>query len=177
MRTRLAYSAGFECMTNGFTNWLIGDRKALFQNAQVDVTSFWLAHMAEECEHKTVAFDVYEKLYGAYWPRAFGVIHGSAHVLGLGCVGMMSALGRDSSDSLFRRTWGVLCQSSAIIVKVGPFMARALGPNYNPRQESEPEWLNQWLSFNAELDNQGPMPVIDTGSEEMGLPLRSQPAA
>jgi hypothetical protein len=90
---------------------------------------------------------------------------------------MMSALGRDSSDSLFRRTWGVLCQSSAIIVKVGPFMARALGPNYNPRQESEPEWLNQWLSFNAELDNQGPMPVIDTGSEEMGLPLRSQPAA
>ena len=24
----------------------------------------WLAHMAEECEHKTVAFDVYENLYG-----------------------------------------------------------------------------------------------------------------
>lgn len=177
MRTRLAYSAGFECMTNGFTNWLIGDRKALFQNAQVDVTSFWLAHMAEECEHKTVAFDVYEKLYGAYWPRAVGVIHGSAHVLGLGCVGMLSALRRDSRDSLFRRTWGVVCQLSAIFVKVGPFMARALGPNYNPRQEREPEWLDQWLSFNEEVDNKGPMPVIDTSSEEMGLPLRSQPAS
>lgn len=177
MRTRLAYSAGFECMTNGFTNWLIGDRKALFQNAQADVTSFWLAHMAEECEHKTVAFDVYEKLYGAYWPRAVGVIHGSAHVLGLGCVGMLSALRRDSRDSLFRRTWGVVCQLSAIFVKVGPFMARALGPNYNPRQEREPEWLDQWLSFNEEVDNKGPMPVIDTSSEEMGLPLRSQPAS
>jgi len=176
MRTRLAYSAGFECMTNGFTNWLLGGRKALFQHAQADVTSFWLAHMAEECEHKTVAFDVYKKLYGAYWPRALGVIHGSAHVLGLGCVGMLSALGRDSSDSLFRRTWGVVCQLSAIVVNVGPFMLRALGPNYNPRQESEPEWLDQWLSFNAEVDNQGPMPVIDTSSEEMGLPLRSQPA-
>jgi hypothetical protein len=177
MRTRLAYSAGFECMTNGFTNWLIGDRKALFQNAQADVTSFWLAHMAEECEHKTVAFDVYEKLYGAYWPRAVGVIHGSAHVLGLGCVGMLSALRRDSRDHLFRRTWGVVCQLSAIVVKVGPFMVRALGPNYNPRQESEPEWLDQWLSFNEEVDNKGPMPVIDTSSEEMGLPLRSQPAS
>ena len=177
MRTRLAYSAGFECMTNGFTNWLIGDRKTLFQNAQADVTSFWLAHMAEECEHKTVAFDVYEKLYGAYWPRAVGVIHGSAHVLGLGCVGMLSALRRDSKDNLFRRTWGVVCQFSSIVVKVGPFMVRALGPNYNPRQENEPEWLDQWLSFNEEVDNQGPMPVIDTSSEEMGLPLRSQPAS
>ena len=177
MRTRLAYSAGFECMTNGFTNWLLGGRKALFQHAQADVTSFWLAHMAEECEHKTVAFDVYEKLYGTYWPRALGVIHGSTHVLGLGCVGMLSALKRDSSDSLFRRTWGVVCQLSAIVVNVGPFMLRALGPNYNPRQESEPEWLDQWLSFSEEVDNQGPMPVIDTSSEEMGLPLRSRPAA
>ena len=177
MRTRLAYSAGFECMTNGFTNWLLRGRKALFQHAQADVTSFWLAHMAEECEHKTVAFDVYEKLYGAYWPRALGVIHGSTHVLGLGCVGMLSALKRDSSDSLFRRTWGVVCQLSAIVVNVGPFMLRALGPNYNPRQESEPEWLDQWLSFSEEVDNQGPMPVIDTSSEEMGLPLRSRPAA
>jgi hypothetical protein len=56
-------------------------------------------------------------------------------------------------------------------------MVRALGPNYNPRQENEPEWLDQWLSFNEEVDNQGPMPVIDTSSEEMGLPLRAQPAA
>jgi hypothetical protein len=90
---------------------------------------------------------------------------------------MLSALRRDSRDNLFRRTWGVVCQFSSIVVKVGPFMVRALGPNYNPRQESEPEWLDQWLSFNEEVDNQGPMPVIDTSSEEMGLPLRSQPAS
>ncbi|MFT7653234.1 MAG: putative metal-dependent hydrolase, partial [Candidatus Azotimanducaceae bacterium] len=81
---RLAYSAGFECMTNGFTNWILADRKALFENAQNEVTSFWIAHMAEECEHKTVAFDVYERLSGAYWARAAGVLHGSFHVLGLG---------------------------------------------------------------------------------------------
>jgi predicted metal-dependent hydrolase len=177
MRTRLAYSAGFECMTTGFTNWLIEDRKSLFKNAQADVTSFWLAHMAEECEHKTVAFDVYESLYGAYWPRAIGVIHGSAHVMGLSCIGMFSALRHDSKDSLFRRTWGVLCQLSAIVVKVGPFLVRALGPNYNPRQESDPEWLGQWVSFNEEAGNQGLMPVIDTSSDEMGLPSRSRPSA
>ena len=30
LQKRLAYSAGFECMTNGFTTWLINKRRQLF---------------------------------------------------------------------------------------------------------------------------------------------------
>lgn len=171
--TRLAYSAGFECMTNGFTNWILADRKALFQNAQAEVASFWIAHMAEECEHKTVAFDVYERLYGGYWARALGVIHGSFHVLGLGFVGMTSALRRDLPQSRLRRIGGTLRQLCTVARKVGPFLIRALHPNYNPRQESEPDWLAQWISYNAGNENNGPMPIIDTRSESMDLPLRA----
>lgn len=170
LRTRLAYSAGFECMTNGFTNWILGDRKALFENAQADVASFWIAHMAEECEHKTVAFDVYEHLYGGYWPRALGVIHGSFHVLGLGYIGMSSALRRDLPENRLQRLAGTLRQLGAIARKVGPFLLRALHPSYNPRQENEPEWLDDWIAYNAQSKNMGPMPVIDTTSEDMSLP-------
>lgn len=172
LRTRLAYSAGFECMTNGFTNWIIGERKALFANAQVDVTSFWLAHMAEECEHKTVAFDVYQKLYGNYWPRALGVLHGSAHVLGLGVIGMRSALKRDSTLSRWQRTLGTARQLLAVAVKVGPYLLRALAPGYDPRQESEPDWLDDWQRYHALQDDAGPMPVIDTASDAMAVPVR-----
>ena len=172
LRTRLAYSAGFECMTNGFTNWILGDRKALFANAQVDVTSFWIAHMAEECEHKTVAFDVYQRLYGSYWVRALGVFHGSFHVLGLGLVGMTSALRRDFPQNRLKRWGGTLRQLGAMLRTVGPYLLRALHPNYDPRQENEPDWLEQWKSYNAQNDNNGPMPVIDTTSEDMGLPSR-----
>lgn len=172
LRTRLAYSAGFECMTNGFTNWLLGDRKALFANAQADVTSFWLAHMAEECEHKTVAFDVYQALYGAYWPRAFGVLHGSFHVLGLGVLGMRSALKRDANSSLASRLLGSARQLGAVAVRVGPYLLRALKSSYDPRQESEPDWLDEWQEFTAASDNSGPLPVIDTRSADLGLPAR-----
>lgn len=168
--TRLAYSAGFETMTNGFTNWLLTDRKALFQGAQPEVTSFWIAHMAEECEHKTVAFDVYQYLYGGYWARAVGVIHGSFHVLGLGWLGMNSALRRDLSGRQLRRMVGSLRQLGAIAKQVGPYLLRALHWNYDPRQETEPAWLDEWVAYNAQLKNNGPMPVIDTTSESLDLP-------
>ena len=92
LRRRMAYSAGFESMTNGFTSWTIGKRCALFRNANPHITSFWLTHMVEEAEHKTVAFDAYQACFGDYWPRAFGVLQGSFGVLGLGLVGMFSAL-------------------------------------------------------------------------------------
>lgn len=170
LRTRMAYSAGFECMTNGFTNWLMSDRQALFAHAQADVTSFWLAHMAEECEHKTVAFDAYQALFGGYWWRALGVAHGSFHVLGLGLIGMRSALRRDQSLSVWQRLVGTARQLAAIAVKVGPYLLRALQPGYDPRQESEPEWLAQWQRYHALQGDRGPMPIIDTASETMGLP-------
>ena len=92
LRTQLAYNAGFECMTNGFTHWLINQRRKLFKNASPHVSSFWLMHMVEETEHKTVAFDVYMAYSGAYLPRAIGVFHGSFHLVGWGLVGMWTAL-------------------------------------------------------------------------------------
>jgi len=176
LRTRLAYSAGFECMTNGFTNWILGDRKALFENAQADVTSFWIAHMAEECEHKTVAFDVYQRLYGNYWPRALGVFHGSFHVLGLGVIGMASALRRDFPQDRLKRAGGTLRQLGAVLKQAGPYLLRALHPNYDPRQEKEPDYLHDWTSYNAKNNNKGPMPVIDTASKDMGLPSSTAPS-
>jgi predicted metal-dependent hydrolase len=36
-----------------------------------DIKSLWLWHAAEEIEHKSVAFDVYQELEGSYWHRVF----------------------------------------------------------------------------------------------------------
>lgn len=175
LAARLAYSAGFECMTNGFTNWLVRDRQQLFRHAQADVTSFWLAHMAEESEHKTVAFDVYQAVDGGYWRRAFGVLHGSLHVIGLGMIGMQSALRRDLPHSRWQRLRGTAGQVAQMLYKVGPYMWRALLPGYDPRQEPEPDWIAQWQQLCAQGGNDGPMPVIDTASEALAVPLAVQP--
>jgi predicted metal-dependent hydrolase len=127
--------------------------------------------MAEECEHKTVMFDVYERLSGGYWVRAVGVLHGSLNVLGSGWSGMVSAVQRDVPESRLRRVFGIARELGAVTRKVGPYLLRALHPSCNPRDETEPDWLEQWQSYTAQNENKGPMPVIDTTSEDMGRPV------
>ncbi len=77
---RLAYTAGFETMTMGLTEWLIDDRQRLFGDADPVVSSLILWHMVEETEHKSVAFDVFQAVSGAYLLRVLGLLHASLHV-------------------------------------------------------------------------------------------------
>ena len=128
LRTRLAYSAGFECMTNGFTTWFINQRTRLFGGASPHVASFWLMHMVEETEHKTVAFDAYMACFGAFWPRFFGVFHGSFHVLGYGMLAMLVALHKNRELSSPKRLWETVRLLASMTRHVGPFMLRALLP-------------------------------------------------
>ncbi len=171
LRTRMAYSAGFECMTNGFTNWMIGKRCTMFRDADPHITSFWLMHMVEETEHKTVAFDAYQACFGNYWPRAFGVLHGSFHVLGLGVVGMLEALKRDKALFSWKGFVGFSRHMAEMVWEVGPFLLRALKPNYNPRQETEADWVSQWIDSYAASPPSNPLPLIDTTDGEMRVPF------
>ena len=105
---RLAYSAGFETMTMGVTDWLIEDREALFQGADATVASFILWHMVEEAEHKSVAYDVFQAISGKYWMRVAGLIWGSFHVGFMSRRAYIAMLKRDGMWSNFRsrlRVW------------------------------------------------------------------------
>lgn len=171
LRTRLAYSAGFECMTNGFTTWLINKRQQLFAGASPHIASFWLMHMIEETEHKTVAFDVYMAYSGQYWPRAVGVFHGSFHVLGFSIIGMFTALKKDGTLTEFRCITGIIRQLSSLLWNVGPFLLRALLPWHNPRGEADPEWMRLWIAGHAELSADELLPLIDTNNPDMPVPF------
>ena len=171
LRTRLAYSAGFECMTNGFTTWLINKRQQLFSDASPHVTSFWLMHMVEETEHKTVAFDVYMAYSGQYIPRALGVFHGSFHVLGFGLIGMLTALKKDGV--LWRPSCivGIIKQMFSILWNVGPFLLRALLPWHDPRGEEDPRWMKEWVAGHALLNSEDSLPLVDTSDPTMPVPF------
>ncbi len=171
LETQLAYGAGFESMTNGFTNWFVGKRKALFEGANPHVSSFWIMHMIEEGEHKTVAFDVYMATSGRYLPRMLGVLHGSGHILMLGLWAMFVALKKD--NLLFRpRTWlGIAREMSSILFNIGPYLLRAMKPSFNPRQESEPQWMKDWVAGYATLPAGANIPLVDTSDPEMPVPF------
>ena len=175
LRTQLAYNAGFECMTNGFTNWMINKRKTLFAGGAPHVVSFFLMHAVEETEHKTVAFDVYMAYSGKYWPRALGVFHGSFHVLGFSLVGMFTALKKDRKLGKPRSIFSALREVSSMIYNVAPYLLRALLPWHNPRRDKDPQWMKDWIRGYARLPKGAMLPLIDTSDPAMPVPFALTP--
>jgi predicted metal-dependent hydrolase len=171
LRTQLAYTAGFESMTNGFTHWLITKRVALFAGASPHVSSFWLMHMIEETEHKTVAFDTYMAFSGQYLPRALGVLHGSGHLVGLGIRGMLRFLKKDKILYRPLTLLRVLKELFLFSVNVGPFCFRALLPGFNPRNERDPQWMKDWVKGYTTLPEDAIIPLLDTRDPEMPVPF------
>jgi len=171
LRTQLAYSAGFESMTNGFTNWMITKRVALFAGASPEVSSFWLMHMVEETEHKTVAFDAYMAHSGQYWPRALGVLHGSGHLVGLGIRGMFRLLKKDKILYRPSTLLSIIKELGVCIFNVGPFLYRALLPGFNPRKEQNTQWMKDWVKGYKALAKDEMIPLLDTNNPEMPVPF------
>jgi uncharacterized protein len=170
LRSRLAYSAGFETMTQGFTKWLLGKRTKLFKNACPFISSFWLMHMVEEAEHKTVAFDVYMSCSGSYLPRALGVFRGSFHVLGYASLGMFTALRKDGLLWTLEGQLGIAKLFGAIIWNVGPFFINALMPWHSPRHSKDPEWFKDWVEAYPSEDPKK-QPLIDTSDPKIPIPF------
>ena len=171
LEKRLAYSAGFECMTNGFTRWMIKKRLQLFKNADPHITSFWLMHMIEETEHKTVALDCYMAYSGRYLPRFFGVFHGSFHVVGMGLRAMLTGL---KADKVLHKpsTWFEIARElGSMVYNVGPFMLRALLPGHDARQEIDPNWMREWTEGYANMPANAAIPLLDTQDSEMPVPF------
>lgn len=173
LRTQLAYNAGFESMTNGFTHWIINKRVKLFRNAGSEITSFWLMHMVEETEHKTVAFDAYMAYSGEYFPRAFGVFHGSFHLVGWALIGMWTALKKDKALHKPRNIVTFVREISSLLFNVGPYLLRALLPWHNPRCEEDPKWMRDWCDGHAKLPAGELIPLIDTTSADMPVPFQT----
>jgi predicted metal-dependent hydrolase len=171
LEKRLAYSAGFESMTNGFTHWFIQKRRELFGGACAHVSSFWLMHMVEETEHKTVAFDAYMAYSGRFWPRFIGVFHGSFHVFGYGVIGMFRALRADGTLYRPRTLAGVVRELASVAWNVGPYLLRALLPGHNPRCEDDPQWFKDWIAGHARLAPGALLPLVDTSDPDMPVPF------
>ncbi len=79
-RFNLAYAEGFEAMTCAMALTSIAEAEA--GNSTLSAGPWgqlWAWHLAEEMEHRTVAFDLYEHLEGSYPYRVVGSLRAQAH--------------------------------------------------------------------------------------------------
>lgn len=95
LRFNLAYAEGFEAMT--CAGALATAEFGLFDVLDVPGSAMWKWHIAEEIEHRSVAFDVYRRLVGSYAHRIVSGTRAQWHYLSYvarltGC--MAAGLGR-----------------------------------------------------------------------------------
>jgi predicted metal-dependent hydrolase len=174
LRRRLAYTAGFEAMTMGVTRWLINNRVALFGGSDTRVASFILWHFVEEAEHKCVAYDVYQAVYGGsiagYLARAVGVFHGALDVMFASMRGYKLILKKDGLWRQLRSRLRLARHLGSFAVTVAPYLFRAALPGHTPRREQEPQWVYDWIE-QYKTAPEGYVPLVDTASDTMPVPF------
>lgn len=163
---RLAYSAGFETMTMGITDWLVNERSSLFYGANPAVTSLVLWHMVEETEHKAVAYDVYETLCGRYWLRIAGLVWGSLHVGFMSRRAYRAMLQQDGVWNTVKGRLGIWIMVGRFFKNAGGAMLRALRPGYHPNQIADPPWVDQWRLAYAAMHSDK-LPLLDTSQRDI----------
>jgi len=166
LKWRLAYTAGFETMTMGITEWLIKQRSDLFAGADPSVTSLILWHMVEETEHKNVAYDLYMHLYGGYRAKAWGLLVGSWHVARSSRNGYMRMLKHDGLWRNWRSRLRLWAMVGRFFVHTGPSMLRSLLPGYHPAKVKDPDWVSRWMSAYSGLPENS-IPLLDTQDSEI----------
>jgi hypothetical protein len=142
----MAYAEGFEALTMAIGQVLVERRTRFFDGASPAVTSMILWHMVEEIEHKTVTFDVFERLDGRYWMRVYGFVTAVSHLLSRARGGYYQMLKDDgvltSWSSRWRR-WRTLTSFSFSVMRRA---LRILNPWYDPRQTRDPAWALAWIA-------------------------------
>lgn len=147
---RLAYTSGYEALTYQIACFILEERQLLLQDADPRMLAMLAWHAAEEVEHKSVAFDVFQAVHGGYLLRVVGLA--AAFVSSLRDIrAMMFFLMRE--DGLLRDA-----ESRArlrkvrlrLLSKVVPEFRHYLRPSYHPSQHDDPRVVTAWLAEHSD---------------------------
>jgi len=160
LKFNLAYACGFESMALGIGHWLVKDREYLFGGSDTRVASLILWHFIEEVEHKSVAFDAYQAVYGGYFYRVFGTMYATAHVVKFSRRAYQAMLKKDGLWSSFRSRWALLKMITRFFWNMLPTLLAACVPGHHPSQVEDPRWYQDWIE--AYGQDESAAVVLDT---------------
>jgi len=145
-RWSLAFAAGFETSAFALARWSEGHLRLLFDGADPAVSTLFLWHLAEEVEHKSVAFDVFHAVDGSRWRYLI------AGLCSLALLGTLTTLATIVQLWSTRRIWSpvawfrLLRWSISLCFEVLPDLVVSAMPGHHPSQFSDPTLLVQWLA-------------------------------
>jgi predicted metal-dependent hydrolase len=147
LKYQVAYTAGFETIALATAQAIIADRAHLFRGADPAVASLWLWHVVEEIEHKNVAFDVYQHVYGDYWYRVYGMIAAMAHLWRLVRGSYMVLLKADGLWGKWKTHWAIKKFAVRFFAASLPGILRHALPWHHPSHVANPQWMREWVAL------------------------------
>ena len=143
-RFGLAFAAGFETVAFVGARW-VDQHQRLLRGAEPTAATLFLWHLAEEVEHKRVAFDVYQAAGGGRLRYAWGMTV-AAVTLAIGAfiatLTMLAAQRKLFSPSAHLRlaSWSLSFVFAAV-----PVMVVSALPGHHPGDLADPAGLEHWL--------------------------------
>ena len=142
----LALAAGAEAVAYFTARWVDRRRHSLLGDASGPVATMFVWHLAEEIEHKDVAFDLYRASGGGRARYLIGIL--SALL-----VFALSVLATSAVLLVRERQWWrpavhvrMVWWSLSFVFEVLPLLGLCLLREHHPDRWSDPDWLAQWLS-------------------------------
>ncbi len=151
----LAFAAGAEAVAFFTARWVDHRHHHLLADADGDAARLFVWHLAEEVEHKNVAFDVYRANGGGRLRYLFGIV-GALIIMAASVVaGSAVLLIREGHWWKPRTHARMIGWSCSFVFEVLPMLGLCLSRSHHPSMWRDPEWLGSWL---AAYDTTGTIP-------------------
>jgi uncharacterized protein len=149
LKFNCAYCLGFETLGPITASFWFEGLDDILEHCDPEVVKLWRWHLAEEYEHRTVAYDVYQALYGDYFYRCYGLYCFTRDWRELGRTAVRYLLKVDQKNmspdeiALSRKRSAELKKREARFT--GRRMLKALTPLHDPRKYPEPKGAAELL--------------------------------
>ena len=155
-----AYAAGFESSALFMAEYFFTSIDDLLEGADQNAVGLFRWHLAEEYEHRSVCYDVYQKLYGKYFLRIRATWFVFKHLGNFGHKMTSLFLERDREHMTPQERAASLAREKGnrrrFLRFVLPRMLHLLSPFYNPAKAPAPRGLQELLDRLAALGAEGP---------------------
>ncbi len=144
-RFGLAYAAGAETVAFMVARWVDRRSSTLFRGADRTATTLFLWHLAEEVEHKSVAFDVHRARGGGRLGYAVGMTTAMVVMAWFTMLGTLTGMVANRRVLHPGAHLRMLTWSLGFWFELGPAMAGAIVAGHHPSTMADPYFLPVWL--------------------------------
>ena len=144
-RFNLAFAASSETIAFSLARWTSDHLAEFMRGGDRLATDLFLWHLAEEVEHKSVAFDVWAAVDGSRWRYARA---GALSLALLAWFNLVSTLSMLRSEGRLRYPWTwlrLVRLSVSFAFELLPTMFVSSLPGHHPSDLVDPDWYGPWL--------------------------------